>query len=106
MSRRRGERTMEVRPPRRRSENPCTVDVAQKRSKQESMGKARAGKVPTGHRGRGGVPAGRLHADWPGLIPRGLLLKRLRPAQYAFTQARGYAHRLSLTSARRLCYSW
>ena len=46
---------MEVRPPRRRSENPCTVDVAQKRSKQESMAKARAGKVPTGHR-EGGAP--------------------------------------------------
>ena len=74
---------MEVRPPRRRSENPRTVDVAQKRSKQESMAKARAGNVPTGHRGRGGVPAGRLHADWPGLIPRGWLLKRLRPARYA-----------------------
>lgn len=43
-----------------------------------SMAKARAGKVPTGHRGRGC-----LHADWPSLIPRGWLLKRLRPARYA-----------------------
>ena len=53
MSRRRGDRTMEVRPPRRRSENPRTVDIAQKRSKQESMGKARAGNVPTDRRDRG-----------------------------------------------------
>ena len=83
MSRRRGERTMEVRPPRRRSENPRTVDVAHEMSKQESMGKACADNVPTGHRGRGGVPAGRLHANWLGLIPRGWLLKWLRPARYA-----------------------
>lgn len=69
---------MEVRPPRCRSENPCTVDGAQKRRKQESMAKARTGKVPIGHRGRGC-----LHAEWPGLIPRGLVLKRLLPARYA-----------------------
>ncbi len=83
MSRKRGDRTMEVRPLRRRSEHPCTVDVAQKRSKQESMGKVRAGNVPTDRRDKGSAPAGRLPADWLGLIPRGWLLKRLRPDRYA-----------------------
>ncbi len=47
------------------------------------MGRSCSDMVPTGHRGRGGTPAGRLHAEWADLIPRGFLLKRLRPIRYA-----------------------